>query len=139
MAAGSYAYLGEEGLVGAGAALLGEAAGPPPADALPGEAEGTSAAALLGEAVVATAALEAHPAYPPWSYCRIIRPNPSHRFARAGPDRASSHRLQCRYTRPGRRTPAGRTSTAGGSADPRGVGTRALSSRTAARGVRGAA
>jgi hypothetical protein len=35
--------------------LLGEAAGPQPADALPGEAGGMSAAALLGEAVVATA------------------------------------------------------------------------------------
>ena len=58
MAAGSYAFLGEAVVVGAGAALLGEAAGPPPAAALPGEAGGTSAAALLGEAVVAAAALE---------------------------------------------------------------------------------
>ena len=38
----------------AGAALLGEAAGPPPADALPGEAGGTLVdAALLGEAAAA--------------------------------------------------------------------------------------
>ncbi len=58
MAAGSYAYLGEAGVVWAGAALLGEAAGPPPATALLGEAGGTSAAALLGEAVMAAAALE---------------------------------------------------------------------------------
>ncbi len=60
MTAGSYAYLGEAEVVGAGAALLGEAAGPPPATALPGEVGGASAAAaaLLGEAVVAAAALE---------------------------------------------------------------------------------
>jgi hypothetical protein len=58
MAARSYAFLGEAGVVGARAALLGKAAGPPPAAALPGEAGGTSAAALLGEAVVAAAALE---------------------------------------------------------------------------------
>ena len=52
MAAGSYALLGE-----AGAALLGEAAGPPPADALPGEAGGTLVdAALLGEAAAAAGA-----------------------------------------------------------------------------------
>jgi hypothetical protein len=37
-------------VVGAGAALLGEAAGLPPTVALSGEAGGTSAAALLGEA-----------------------------------------------------------------------------------------
>ncbi len=38
IAAGSYAYLGEAEVVGAGAALLDEVAGPPPAAALPGEA-----------------------------------------------------------------------------------------------------
>ena len=37
MAAGSYAFLGEAMVVGTGAALLGEAAGPPPAAALPGD------------------------------------------------------------------------------------------------------
>ena len=58
MAAGSYAFLGEAVVVGAGAAVLGEAAGTPPAAGLPGEAGGTSVAALLGEAVVAAAALE---------------------------------------------------------------------------------
>jgi hypothetical protein len=60
MAAGSFAYLGEAEVVGAGAALLGKAAGPLPAAALPGEAEAAAAAAaaLLGEAVVAAAALE---------------------------------------------------------------------------------
>ena len=48
MAAGSYAFLGE-----AGAALPGKAAGPPPANPLPGEAGSTLVdAALLGEAVV---------------------------------------------------------------------------------------
>jgi hypothetical protein len=59
MAAGSYAYLGEAEVVRPGAALLGEAAGPPPAAALLGEAGSASAAAaaLLGEAVVAAAAL----------------------------------------------------------------------------------
>jgi hypothetical protein len=36
MAAGSYACLGKEEVVGAGAALLGEVAGPPPAATLPG-------------------------------------------------------------------------------------------------------
>jgi hypothetical protein len=58
IAAGSYAYLGEAEVVGAGAAILGEAAGPPPATAPPGGAGGASAAvaALLGEAVVAAAA-----------------------------------------------------------------------------------
>ena len=50
MAAGSYVFLGEAVVGGAGAALLGEAAGPP--------AGGTSDAAFLGEAVVAAAALE---------------------------------------------------------------------------------
>ncbi len=55
MTAGSYAYLGEAEVVGAGAALLGE-----PAAALPGKAGGASAAAaaLLGDEVVAAAALE---------------------------------------------------------------------------------
>ena len=56
MAAGSYAFLGEAVVVGAGAALLGEAAGPPPAAALPGEAGGTLDAALLGEAAAAAGA-----------------------------------------------------------------------------------
>ncbi len=58
MAAGSYAYLGEAEVVGAGAALLGEEAGPPPATALQGEVGGASAAAaaLLGEAAAAAAA-----------------------------------------------------------------------------------
>jgi hypothetical protein len=65
MAAGSYAYLGEAEVMGAGATLLGEEAGPQPAAALPGEAGGASAAAaallgelLPGEVVVAAAALE---------------------------------------------------------------------------------
>jgi hypothetical protein len=60
MPAGSYAYLGDAEVVGTGAALLGKAAGQPPAVALPAEAGGASAAAaaLLGEAVVAAAALE---------------------------------------------------------------------------------
>jgi hypothetical protein len=49
MAAGSYAFLGE-----AGAALPGKAAGPPPANPLPGEAGSTLVdAALLGEAAAA--------------------------------------------------------------------------------------
>ena len=52
MAAGSYAFLGEAVVGRAGAAVLGEAAGTPPAAGLPGEAGGTSVAALLGEAVV---------------------------------------------------------------------------------------
>ncbi len=52
MAAGSYAYLGEAEVVGAGAALRDEVAGPPPAATLPGEA------GAAGEAVVAAAALE---------------------------------------------------------------------------------
>jgi hypothetical protein len=52
MAAGSYAFLGE-----AGAALPGKAAGPPPANPLPGEAGSTLVdAALLGEAAAATGA-----------------------------------------------------------------------------------
>jgi hypothetical protein len=60
MAAGSYAYLGEAEVVGAGAALPGKVAGLPPAAALPGEAGGASAAAaaLLGDAMVAAVALE---------------------------------------------------------------------------------
>ena len=68
IAAGSYAYLGEAEVVGAGAALLGgEAAGQPPATSLPGEAGGASAAAAahLGEAVVAAAALEGEAAAAP--------------------------------------------------------------------------
>jgi hypothetical protein len=72
MAAGSYAYLGEAEVVGAGAALLGETAGPPPCRRPAGQsgrrlrchhaagasAAAAAAAALLGQAVVAAAALE---------------------------------------------------------------------------------
>jgi hypothetical protein len=48
MAAGSYAYLGE-----AGAALPGKAAGPPPANALLGEAAAAAGGAFEGEAAAA--------------------------------------------------------------------------------------
>ncbi len=53
-------YGGESEVVGAGAALLGEVAGPPSVAALPCEAGGAAAAAaaLLSEVVVAAAALE---------------------------------------------------------------------------------
>ena len=56
MAARSYAFLGEAVVGGAGAAVLGKAAGTPPATGLPGEAGGTSDAALLGEAAAAAGA-----------------------------------------------------------------------------------